>query len=65
MKKQEAIDLIGGPKKSIREVAKVLNVTYQAVHKWPDELSSRIADRVLAAWARKHVSKARLPDACK
>lgn len=51
MKKIEAIKLLGG---SITDAAKEIGVTYQAVHDWPDELSDRIADRVIAALARKN-----------
>jgi hypothetical protein len=51
MKKSEAIDLLGG---SVRDAASALEVSYQAVDKWPDELPRRIADRVLGAWTRIH-----------
>jgi len=51
MLKAKAIELLGG---SIAAVAKAIGVSYQAVDKWPDELPPRIADRVLAALARKH-----------
>lgn len=46
MLKTEAIDLLGG---SITAAAAAVNVTYQAVDKWPDVLPQRIADRVQAA----------------
>ena len=50
MLKSEAIELLGG---SIPAAAKAIGITYQAVDKWPDVLSARIADRVLAAMARQ------------
>jgi len=49
MEKQKAIDLLGG---SVKAAAKALGVSYQAVDKWPDQLSPRVADRVLGAYAR-------------
>lgn len=48
MKKENAIKLLGG---SISLAAKKIGITYQAVVKWPDELSPAIADRVIAAVA--------------
>jgi len=56
MQKAQAIELLGG---SITAAAKAIGVTYQAVKKWPDELSDRIADRVYAASARKKKPKRR------
>jgi hypothetical protein len=50
MLKSEAIELLGG---SIPAAAKAIGITYQAVDKWPEVLSARIADRVLAALARQ------------
>jgi hypothetical protein len=50
--KQTAIKLLGG---SPAAAAKEIGVTQQAIAKWPDELPPRIADRVLAALARKHL----------
>jgi len=52
MLKTKAIELLGG---SVTSAAKEIGVSYQAVEKWPDELPSRIADRVIAAVARKHL----------
>jgi hypothetical protein len=52
MRKTEAIELLGGTTAS---AAEALGVEYQAVAKWPDELSPRIADRVIAALARTHL----------
>ncbi len=54
MDKTRAIELLGG---SVAEAARRLGVSYQAVAKWPDVLSSRVADRVLGVCARS-----RLPD---
>ncbi|APW38475.1 hypothetical protein RD110_15750 [Rhodoferax koreense] len=53
MLKTKAIELLGG---SISAAADAIGVSYQAVDKWPDELPARIADRVLAVQARKHLS---------
>jgi hypothetical protein len=50
MQKSEAIKLLGG---SIAAAAEAIGITYQAVDKWPDELPSRIADRVHAALWRQ------------
>jgi hypothetical protein len=50
MLKAKAIELLGG---TVASAAKEIGVSYQAVDKWPDELPPRIADRVLAALARK------------
>lgn len=52
MLKEKAIELLGG---SIQAAADAIGVSYQAVNQWPDELPSRIADRVLAVQARKHL----------
>lgn len=52
MLKKTAIELLGG---SVSSAASEVGVSYQAVDKWPDELPPRIADRVLAALARKHL----------
>lgn len=49
MKKLDAIELLGG---SVAAAAAAIGVTYQAVYRWPDELTSRIADRVHAALGR-------------
>lgn len=50
MEKKQAIDLLGG---SISKAAAAFGCTYRAVHKWPDHLPPTIADRVVAAFARK------------
>lgn len=52
IRKTEAIEMLGG---STREVAAALGVSYQAVDKWPEVLSDKVADRVLAAWTRRNV----------
>lgn len=54
MLKTKAIELLGG---STAAAAEAIGVTYQAVMKWPDVLPDRIADRVLAALAKKHLPK--------
>ena len=52
MEKAKAIELLGG---TVAAAADSIGVTYQAVEKWPDPLPPRIADRVVAAIARKHL----------
>jgi hypothetical protein len=52
MHKSKAIELLGG---TTAAAAKAIGVSYQAVDKWPDDLPDRIADRVLAVLARKHL----------
>lgn len=52
MLKTKAIELLGG---SPAAVARAVGVSTQAVSQWPDTLPERIADRVLAALARKHL----------
>lgn len=51
MRKAKALELLGGTAMAAKEIG----VSYQAVDKWPEELPSRIADRVLAVLARKHL----------
>jgi hypothetical protein len=51
VRKTRAFDLLGGP----AATAAAIGISYQAVMKWPDELPARIADRVLAVLARKHL----------
>lgn len=60
MDKSKAIELLGG---TTAAAAEAVGVTYQAVDKWPDILPPRIADRVLAAIARKHLPANLLADA--
>ncbi len=52
--KTEAIKMLGGSKSS---AAKAIGCTVQAVHKWPEMLSDRIADRVIAAQMRQQKRK--------
>ncbi len=49
MRKEYAIQLLGG---SVASAAKALNITYQAVSKWPEVLSPAVSDRVVAAVAK-------------
>ena len=58
MDKAHAIELFG----TVGKVAEAVGVSSQAVSQWPDILPARLADRVVAAWARKHLAK-RLPQA--
>lgn len=53
MDKKTAIDLLGG---TVPAAAKALGVKYQAVRQWPDPLTPRIADRVVAHLARARLS---------
>lgn len=55
MLKSKAIELLGG---TVTSAAEAIGITYQGVEKWPDELPDRIADRVVAAIARKHLPAA-------
>lgn len=50
MQKTQAIELLGG---TVTSTANAIGISYQAVDKWPDVLPARIADRVLAAVARR------------
>lgn len=52
MLKTKAIELLGG---SVAAAAEAIGISYQAVSKWPDQLPSRIGDRVLAVIARKNL----------
>jgi len=52
MNKAKAIELLGG---TVAAAAEAIGISYQAIDKWPDELPARIADRVLAVQARKHL----------
>jgi DNA-binding transcriptional regulator YdaS (Cro superfamily) len=52
MKKAHALKLLGG---SVADAAAAIGVSSSAVSQWPDVLPDRIADRVLAALARKHL----------
>lgn len=50
MDKAKAIELLGG---TVSAAADAIGISYQAVEKWPDPLPDRIADRVVAAIARR------------
>lgn len=50
MKKKRAIELLGG---SVKAAAKKIGVTYQAIARWPEELTPAIRDRVEAALYRE------------
>lgn len=52
MKKLKAIQLLGG---THALAAAEIGISASAVSQWPEELPSRITDRVLAALARKHL----------
>lgn len=51
MKKTDAIQKLGGTKAA---AAKAVGISYQAVDKWPEELPTRIRQRVQAAFVREH-----------
>jgi hypothetical protein len=55
MQKAKAIELLGG---TVATTAEAIGISYQAVNQWPVDLPPRIADRVLAAVARKHLPPA-------
>lgn len=57
MRKEQATAALGG---SIASAARQIGVTYRAYHKAPDPLPPRIADRVLAAIARRELPVERL-----
>lgn len=52
MKKSNAIRLLGG---SPSAAAAAIGISPSAVSMWPEELPARIADRVVAAIARRHL----------
>jgi len=49
VKKTEAIKILGG---SVAKAAEAIGISYQAVAKWPETLTRRIEDRVIAAQLR-------------
>lgn len=53
MQKSDGIEILGG---SARAAAAAIGVSPQAVSDWPEQLPARISDRVVAAWARQHLS---------
>lgn len=52
MDKSEAIRLLGG---TVTAAAEAVGITTASVSQWPDPLPPRIADRVLAVLARRHL----------
>lgn len=54
MTRDEAIALFG----SVRKVCLALNITHQAVYKWPRNLTQRLEDRVMGAKQRTKKAKA-------
>jgi hypothetical protein len=53
MEKAKAIELLGG---TVTSAAIEIGVTPSAIAQWPEQLPSRLSDRVLAALARKHLA---------
>ena len=51
MRKEDALALFGGP----AATARACRISKQAVSEWPDDLSPRIADRVVAAAMREGI----------
>jgi len=51
MHKKEAVQLFG----SVAKASRALEVSQQAISKWPDELPLRISDRVLGAACRLNI----------
>lgn len=58
MDKTEALRILGGTPAA---AAEAIGISYQAVRDWPDPLPRRIADRVLAYLARKHLPAELIP----
>ncbi len=54
MDKAHAIKVLGG---SVSAAAQAIGISSSAVTQWPDVLPDRIADRVLAALARRHLPR--------
>lgn len=54
MTKTEAIRLLGG---TVAAASVRIGVTPQALHKWPDELTAKLEDRVVAALAREYAPR--------
>ncbi len=52
MEKAKAIELLGG---TVAKAAEAIGVNSQAISQWPGVLPARLADRVVAAVARKHL----------
>jgi hypothetical protein len=60
MLKSKAIELLGG---TVGAAAEAVGVSPSAISQWPDDLPSRLEDRVLAALARKHLAPELLGEA--
>jgi len=58
MDKKKAVEMFGG----VVAIARVIGVAPQAVSKWPEILSPRISDRVIAACVRSGIDPAPLLD---
>jgi hypothetical protein len=54
MNKSTACRLLGG---TPTKLAEAIGINSQAYYAWPDELPRRIADRVVAAIARRHLGE--------
>ena len=52
MEKSKATELLGG---TTSDAAKAIGISPQAYSQWPDQLPKRLADRVVAAIARRHL----------
>ena len=59
MDKKQAIAYFGG----VRATARAVGITSVAVSRWPDVLSPRIADRIIAALARRGLTVADFKEA--
>lgn len=55
MKKSDALKLLGGPEGLQKTLAEAVGVSESAVSQWPEQLPPRIADRVIAAAARRGI----------
>jgi len=55
MRKQRAIDILGG---TTRSAAACVGVVDAAIRNWPDPLLPQVRDRVLAGFVRMHVAAA-------
>ena len=58
MNKELALSFVGG---SHVVAAQAIGVTRSAISQWPDPLPKNLEDRVLAAWARKHIKNIPAP----
>lgn len=57
MKKQQALDLFDG---KVARLAEAIGITSQSVSGWPDVLSDKLSDRVIAAAVRSGKDSQRL-----